>query len=225
MREIKLEFCAATDARYEGIRNRHYVLNRGAHGQQVHFLIWLRNETVGIISGGSAVYAVKARDEFFGINRNREKVLNGIIDNTVFRLEVHEKNLATQVLALWRKTVSTIWEDLYGVKVFGFETFVVENARRTGAVYKADNWTFAGASTGNAKHSSGVTPAGLYDEPTNIRRAPSCSKLIFCKWHRGINAPVESGYVSCWRGQTERGKDRAHSLTQKRGSYLGRMFS
>lgn len=75
--------------------------NKGAHAQQVHFLIWCEGTMAGIISGGSAAYAVASRDSFFGITKeNREKVLNGVIDNTVFRLVNNEPNLSTRVISL-----------------------------------------------------------------------------------------------------------------------------
>jgi len=32
-----------------------------------------------------------------------------------------------------------LWEDLYGVPVIGFETFVVEEDWRKGTLYRADN--------------------------------------------------------------------------------------
>ena len=122
---------------------------RGHHGQQIHLLIWYKGQNVGAISGGSAVYAVRCRDEFFGMTKNnREQVINGIIDNTLFRLESSERNLASRVVALWRKTVVGYWEYLYGVKPFGFETFVqaadLGDGDTTGGLYRADNWTFVG---------------------------------------------------------------------------------
>lgn len=124
--ELYLEFCSSTDPRYIAIRKDHYVVHKGAHGQQVHFLIWYRGVVAGVISGAGAVYCSPARDTFFGITKqNREKVLNGIVDNVVFRLINHEHNLGTRVLALWERAVAVAWQSIYGVDVFGFETFIV----------------------------------------------------------------------------------------------------
>ena len=69
---IALEYCKRSDPRYQSIRDRHYVPNRGTHGQQLHFIIWSNDKIVGIISGASSVYGVKARDELFGIPPDRE---------------------------------------------------------------------------------------------------------------------------------------------------------
>lgn len=121
MYNITLTACKRSDPRYQEIRDRHYVPNNGAVGQQLHYLILLDKEVVGIISGGSAAYAVGCRDEYFGITKDNRKVaLNGIIDNTVFRLEKNLPNLGTQILATWRKQAAKDWEKKYGVKVAGF---------------------------------------------------------------------------------------------------------
>jgi hypothetical protein len=112
-------------------------------GQQLHFLIWYKGDLVGIISAVSAVYRNRARDRFFKItDENRDKVLGGLVNNGVFRLERREPNLASRVLALWTQVVPALWKKLYGVDVWGFETFV-ETGRhpRPGVIYAAAGWT------------------------------------------------------------------------------------
>lgn len=190
MTGIKLERVKRSNPLYQEFRDRHYVPNHGAVGQQIHYLIWLDGECVGIISGGSAAYAVGCRDKFFGISKeNRQVGLNGIIDNTVFRLEKNIPNLGTQILSRWRKQVAEDWEELYGVKVCGFETFVIENERRKGSMYLADNWTFVGETQGSTKfHQHGV-------EKQFVRRDVE-KKLVFCKWIKGGVLPSE--YMPSW---------------------------
>ena len=216
--DLVFEFCSREDRRYKKVRDLHYVENKGAHAQQVHFLIWYEGTMAGVISGGSAAYAVASRDIFFGITReNRERVLNGVIDNTVFRLVNNEPNLATRVIALWRKVIPLVWEDLYGVPVFGFETFVVEEDHRKGSLYKADNWTLVGETSGNGKsHENGLTAA--------LTRKTVVPKLIFCKWRDGFSAPVESDYVSSWKGKTPEEKQRGKAIAERRKHYMGKVF-
>lgn len=151
-KRIKIVQCKSSNLNYQSIRNRHYVANHGCVGQQVHYLIYLEHKIIGIISGASAVYAVKARDVFFGLNKDNKKfALNSIINNIVFRLEYFEKNLGTQILSIWRKQIAIDWELKYRVKVHGFETFVVESECRKGTMYKADNWIFLGETAGSTK--------------------------------------------------------------------------
>lgn len=179
-----------TNLEYQDIRNRHYVANRGCHGQQLHYLIKLNDETVGIISGASSVWAVAARDTFFGLTKeNRRAGLPSIVNNVVFRLERHTPNLATRVLALWRKHVSVDWQEKYNVEVHGFETFVVESDIRKGALYRADNWTFLGETAGNTKAHKGLNTPSV--------RVATSKKLIFAVKVPGTR--LSTAYVSTWR--------------------------
>lgn len=228
MDEIALEFCRMSDERYQSIRDRHYIPNNGSHGQQIHFLIHYKGNLVGIISGGSSVYAVKSRDDFFGIPKDQkikqEYYLSAIINNTVFRLEYREKNLATKVLSKWRKVIAKIWEEMYGVPVIGFETFVIETdtpkgaekGARKGTLYMADNWTFVGRTAGNTKqHKSG----GLTQVHLRLNTEP---KLIFCK--KTTNEKPTVAYKSSWRAITQEEKDRAKKLAELRKILIGKTF-
>lgn len=204
MYDVTLERCKRTDARYQDIRNRHYVPNHGVFGQQLHYLIILDGNVVGIISGASAVYAVKARDEFFGLNKENKKVaLPSIINNNVFRLEKNIPNLATQVLALWRRTIAQDWEDRYGVKVHGFETFVVEEPYRKGSLYKADNWTFLGETVGSTKTHNGMG--------TKHERIKTQKKLIYA-----IKIPkttLSTEYTPTWNKSNSKRNDKKIGYT------------
>ena len=175
---------------YQEIRDRHYIPNRGAVGQQLHYLVILDREIVGIISAGAAAYAVSCRDDFFGITKeNRNPALNSIVDNTVFRLEKRLPNLGTQVLSMWRHRVEIDWFQRYGVKVAGFETFIVETPQRVGAMYKADNWTYVGRTAGSTKfHNSGIENV--------FERRETERKLVFCKWVNGGRLATE--YYANW---------------------------
>ena len=215
-----LEFCKSSDPRYQEIRDRHYVPNHGTQGQQLHFIIHYKSQVVGIISAASSVYAVKARDDYFQIPKDKltrqQYYLPSIVNNTVFRLEYHEKNLATKVLSKWRRVTEELWKQLYGVDVIGFETFVVENDTRKGALYKADNWTAVGMTSGNAKaHGKGGMKGKSFREDT-------IAKIILCK--KLTNKLPTDKYVSSWRAVSEEEKIRAKSLSKLRNSLVGKLF-
>jgi hypothetical protein len=181
--DIRLELVSRGDLRYKAIRDQHYVANAGCIGQQAHFLIHYRGDLVGIISAASPVYAVACRDAFFGINKNnRHQVLNGIVNNVVFRLESREPNLASRVMKLWRNIVSHYWYQAYGVVVYGFETLVAEDGTRNGVLYRADNWTHVGMTEGWSKLRRGINlPADNWQ--------PTATKLVYCRWREGFHAP------------------------------------
>lgn len=208
---VSLVLCQRTDPRYVEFRNRHYITNNGCHGQQLHYLVYLDGTHYGIISGASATYAVKPRDEFFGIT---DKVnLNSIINNVVFRLEGAPRNAATQVLAKWRKTIAKDWEYLYQVPVAGFETFVIEgnlndsgsvctDKTRTGSLYLADNWSCLGLTQGSTKQHAN----GMNNKHTRKSVVP---KLIFAKKVKGV--PLCKEYTPTWRD-----KEASKALAKRR---------
>jgi hypothetical protein len=173
-----LKLCSRTDVRYKSIRDEHYVENHGCIGRQLHYLIFENNgfmeQPIGIITGASAVWACKPRDNFFDITKdNRIEKIGTIINNTVFRLIKNEKNFATQILSMWRKKVKKDWVDRYKSEVIGFETFVF-GENRVGTIYKADNWSLVGNTKGSAKYK----PHGAYGVG---ERKTTDIKLIFCK--------------------------------------------
>lgn len=225
MKRLFFQFCSSSDIKV--FEKNHYVRKmsadgrtdkskavgdvRGHHGQQIHYLIWYETvdgwQNVGAISGGSAVYATSVRDKFFHITKeNREKVINGIIDNTLFRLELHEPNLASRIVAMWRKIVVKDWEALYGVKPYGFETFVEyaeldATTQRVGGLYIADNWERVGETSGNTKNhvGKGLT-GGLRGNPFN--REDVSKKIVLCKWIKPYTEPQVCEYKSSWRSIT-----------------------
>jgi len=239
MKKIFLQFCSSRDVAI--IERDHYVRKmtsegrtenskaegsvRGHHGQQIHYLIWYPTEKgwekIGAISGGSAVYATGVRDTFFHLTKvNREKVINGIIDNTLFRLNHPKYNLASKIVSLWRRQVASDWKALYDVEPYGFETFVEfdqieENRQRTGALYKADNWTLVGETSGNTKNhvGKGLT-GGLHGNPFN--RETVSKKLVFCKWIAPFVEPQTCEYKSSWRSETLEEKNLAKDRVNRR---------
>ena len=196
--KVRLVQCRLSDPAYKWIRDRHYIPNNGAIGQQVNYLIHFDQDIVGVISGASAVWGTTARDEFFGVSEDEELrsvQLNGIINNNVFRLEHPAPNLASVVLAKWRKQIQEDWFELYGVRVAGFETFIIEeNLRdgrcRDGTCYRADNWECVGVTAGNTKKRTGQLDEGL-------GRQDVVRKLVYCKRIKGVPLPTE--YQSSWR--------------------------
>ena len=206
---IDLALCQRTHPAYLQFRDRHYITNSGCHGQQLHYLVMIDGRLHGILSGASAVYGVKARDEFFGIAKEREQrhvQLSSIINNVVYRLEKAPTNAATQALAKWRRQIAADWEHLYQVKVAGFETFVIEgnqndrseictDRERTGALYRADNWEMLGLTAGNTKSHAAASDSGGMG--TAHKRKSVCKKLIFARKVRKV-ALAES-YQPTWR--------------------------
>lgn len=227
---IELKLVKKTDRRYQDIRNRHYIPNRGQIGQQLHYLIYDDNDLAGIISGASAAYSVKPRDDFFGLssdNMLRGVQLNGLVNNSVFRIEKTRPNLASQVLAMWRKQVAKDWEELYGARVAGFETFVIEERRtdmtdRIGNLYLADNWTRVGVTKGFAPTRTKLSEdrsVELSQPKEFIRTEPKiilCKKVMIGKRKKRKPLGFPTEYTSVWRD-----KGKMVEFGKKRKEFFG----
>jgi hypothetical protein len=187
---IWFEFTSRTDPRYVKIRKQHYVKMRrkvpAEIGRQIQFLVWRRDnyEPIGIITAGSAAFQIAPRDQSFGVtDENRERLIQRIVNNTICRMEVHEKGLMQRVLSIWRRIIPYVWFDLYSDDVLGFETLVEEDEikhedgtveKRDGHNYKGDNWTrLEGKTKGSAKRHSGIE--------NKHTRESTTEKLIYVK--------------------------------------------
>ena len=193
---VHLELAKRSDPLYRDFRSRHYIPDRGIVGQSLQYLVFYGSAVVGVIGGSSAVYTNEARDEYWDFSEDKEtktRQLNSVINNNVFRLEYPAPNLATMVLSLWRKQIQKDWEQLYGVQVAGFETFVVEERlwngkTRNGACYRADNWDLVGITKGYGDRN--VRGREHQDKVLKTR------KLIYCK--RIPGRELCSDYTSSW---------------------------
>ena len=127
--KVRLELIKTSNPLYIEYRKKHYIPNRGTVGQQLQYLIFYKGEVVGVIGGASAVFKSEDRDAYFGLSDEKylkTRQLNSLINNNIFKLDYPAPNLASIVLKKWRKQIAKDWESLYGVEVYGYETFVVE---------------------------------------------------------------------------------------------------
>jgi hypothetical protein len=206
---VRLELVRRTDPVYKQYRNNHYIPDRGLVGQQLQYLIFYRKEVVGVIGGASSAFTSQSRDKYWELSTDKDEKncqLNSIINNNIFKLNYPAPNLATIVLSKWRKQILKDWEELYEVKVAGFETFVVEERlwngkTRNGACYRADNWELVGITKG-------------YGD-TNIRgrehkdKRLQSKKLIYCRKVKGQQ--LCSTYSASWNNA-----EKTKALSEKR---------
>jgi len=206
---VRLELVKRSNPLYQQFRSRHYIPDHGLVGQQLQYLVFYRGEVVGVIGGASAVFTSQARDEYWGFAEDRDtktRQLNSVINNNIFRLEYPAPNLATMVIAKWRKQIQKDWEELYGVEVAGFETFVVEERlwngkTRNGACYRADNWELLGITKGYGDRNV----RGREHKNKTLK----AKKLIYCRRIKGRD--LCTSYTTSWNDP-----ERQKELNQKR---------
>ncbi len=119
----------------------HYPKSKGIVGRCICYLIFQESQLMGIISGSSPPLNYKHFNNIFG--KGNEKYF---LNNNAFRLIVNIKNLATQVLKLFRRQIKNDYYLKYGDVLLGLVTFV--EPPRTGSCYKADNWIEIGTTEG-----------------------------------------------------------------------------
>ena len=192
---VRLELVKRTDPIYVQYRKTHYIPDRG------------------VVGGSSAVYTNEFRDQFWELAEEKDlktRQLNSIINNNIFKLDYPAANLAAIVLGMWRKRVAKDWEELYGVRVAGFETFVVEERlwnrkTRNGAFYRADNWELIGITKGYGD----TNVRGRETKNKNLKS----KKLVYCKRIKGVDLCTE--YETAW-GNAQRQRE----LNRKRDQLI-----
>ena len=146
--------------RFRGLLQQyHYLGYTGPVGENLQYLIHDRQgRLLGCMLYGAAAWRVADRDRFIGWdNAARQRGLSRIANNMRFLILpwVRISHLASHLLALTRRRISTDWQEKYGHPILLLESFI-EQRRFAGTCYRADNWIRVGQTTGRSRnHSSG----------------------------------------------------------------------
>jgi len=135
------------------VHHYHYLGLPTLVGEQVRHIVLLNDQVVACLAWASAAWKLRARDEFIGWDENvRRKNLYLIANNTRFLVLpwIRVTHLASKVLSLSLKRLSSDWQKKYAHPVYLAETFV-DNARFKGTCYKAANWRYVGQTSGSAR--------------------------------------------------------------------------
>jgi hypothetical protein len=127
---------------------KHYSQPKGFVGRNICYAVEYDDEYYGHIVGGSATLHLPGRNDFFGIGKEN---LNNIVNNIFFHVERDSngyplRNFTVKVLAKFRQSIISDWEQKYGDYVLGFESLV--ELPRTGECYRRDNWEYVGTTKG-----------------------------------------------------------------------------
>lgn len=165
---IVLEPVAKGNKIFSTLFLQHYPGSKGIMGRSINYLVRLNGKIAGIIGANSPPLNYKKFRAYF--NTEDEKAF---VNNNVFRLVINEKNLGTQVLRLFRNTLQRDYTTKYGDTLLGIVTFV--EPPRTGAMYKADNWTALGETQGKSPKKRDM------ERWENKEWGEGTKKLIFAK--------------------------------------------
>jgi len=135
------------------VHHHHYLGYRQIVGNHLKYIAYINDRPVACLGWGSAAWSVKSRDAFIGWDKKtKEQRLHFVANNTRFLVLpwVKVKCLASKILALNIKSISSDWIRVYHHPLYLLETFV-EQHRFKGTCYKASNWIRVGQTKGIAK--------------------------------------------------------------------------
>jgi hypothetical protein len=137
----------------ELINKYHYLGHNVTVGSHLKYIAFYKGRPLACLAWASATWALRCRDELVGWTAQQRRIkLKHIVNNTRYLILpwVSIKYLASHLLSINTKKLSSDWIDVYGYPVYLLETFVDRNRFR-GTCYKAANWIYAGQSKGYAK--------------------------------------------------------------------------
>lgn len=135
------------------LHHYHYLGNPKLVGEHLRHIVRIDNQVVACLGWASAAWKVKDRDRFIGWGETTKRThLHLIASNVRFLIPpwVTIKHLASKVLSLALRRLSSDWKAVYGHPVYLAETFV-DTSRFQGTCYQAANWIRAGKTQGSAK--------------------------------------------------------------------------
>lgn len=143
------------------IAHHHYLGYVQPIGEHLEYLVMKEERPLACIGWMSAPRHIGARDRYLGWTKEeRIANLHKIAANTRFLILpwVRIPHLASHLLGLMAKRISTDWDHLFGHGIIWLETFVDPERGFAGTCYKAANWKCLGLTTGRGKDSSSRKP-------------------------------------------------------------------
>jgi hypothetical protein len=135
------------------VEQYHYLGYVQIVGNHLKYMAFAGDTPVACIGWGSAAWAVQSREEFIGWTKAvKNKRLHFVTNNTRFLVLpwVTVKCLASKVMAMNIRRISSDWIKVYNYPLYMLETFV-EQDRFKGTCYKASNWIKVGETKGTSK--------------------------------------------------------------------------
>jgi hypothetical protein len=143
------------------LQQYHYLGYSGPVGENLKYLVYDRQGRVlGCLLYGAAAWRVASRDRFIGWDESARKCgLSRIANNMRFLIlpGIRVPHLASHLLAIISRRISSDWQAKYGHPILLLETFV-EQQRFAGTCYKAANWIPVGEATGRTRNHNSKTP-------------------------------------------------------------------
>lgn len=133
----------------------HYLGQRNTVGENMKYLVrGCGGRPLACVLFGSAAWKTAARDGFIGWDAPvRKRNLSYITNNMRYLILpwVKVEHLASHILSLVSRRISSDWVVSYGHPIYLLETFV-DRSRYRGTCYKAANWPLVGETKGRTRN-------------------------------------------------------------------------
>ena len=143
------------------IAQYHYLGYDRSIGENIKYFVYdCTGRRIACLVFGSAAWSCKGRDKFIGWSKNSRNAnsLRYITNNSRFLIFpwIKVPHLASHILSIISRRISSDWLAKYGHPVHLLETFV-QRDRFKGTCYKAANWIYVGETTGRGRDSTSKT--------------------------------------------------------------------
>ena len=133
--------------------NHHYLGFKSLVGRSIRYVAEVHNHWIALLGWASAALKCTVRDAWIGWPQAIQwQRLHLIANNSRFLIlpHIHIPNLASKILSLNLKRLSSDWQSVHGHQLLLAETFV-DAARFAGTCYQAANWICLGQTRGFGK--------------------------------------------------------------------------
>jgi hypothetical protein len=142
----------------------HYLRFDRCISESMSYMVYCNSsKPLACLLFGSPAWSCRDRDAYIGWSKDeRRSNLIMMTNNSRFLILpwVNVSHLASHILSIISKRISSDWENKYGHPICLLETFV-EAGRFKGTCYKAANWLNVGRTTGrgrNGGHNNAIVP-------------------------------------------------------------------
>ncbi len=136
------------------IEQYHYLGYCQPVGEHLKYIIYTENTPIACMTWSSAPRHIGSRDRFINWSPEiRKKNIHLMVYNSRFLILpwVNVKFLASHLLSVAAKVLTSDWQHYYQHPIYYLETFV-DTERFAGTCYYAANWKFLGKTTGRGKN-------------------------------------------------------------------------
>ena len=166
------------------LAQHHYLGFQNTVGEAVGYVATLGGHWVALLAWAAAAWKCRPRDAWIGWDEAlKGRRLHLVANNVRFLIlpGVHIPNLASKVLALNIRRLSTDWQARYGHPLLVVETFV-DATRFPGTCYRAAGWRLLGQTRGFGRSRQGYVshghPKHLFVRPLR----PDAAQWLAAPW-------------------------------------------